>query len=429
MNGEFESASVSRSDTQRLTLLYFHTSWCGPCRQMEKTTFADKEVIAFITKNFYAYQVDGDSPKGKLLGERYAVQGYPTINLLNANGQLVYKAIGYATPDQFVRNAQFGITEASSPTNLVRLEARYQQKPDDLSALKALITKRRYLDLNNSNLIDTLLTRLPADSLAMPTTLKLLMFCFTGGSDLTTIRSKAFTLLSTHASLAKANQQVGGYPDVSEYGQAMFNRANRSITVAEETKDLTLFEDAIGMYLKLNPHATAVEGLKRDKYLHQMSFYNKLGLIDKMVKASVSFCEDSLMRLGEEGINRFAARYVSRGVVIDESLPYDQKLALCRQDIINNMAHDLNQGAWGFYERITNKALLDQAISWSRQSLAFVEEANYLDTLAHLLYKIGQYEEAVIYQTKAVELAKLKREDSLAYQKALEQIKAKSLKP
>ena len=391
---------------------------------MEKTTFADKEVVAFITKNFYAYQVDGDSPKGKLLGEKYAVQAYPTINLLNASGQLVYKAIGYKTPDQFVRNVQFGITESSSPTNLVRLEARYQQKPDDLSALKALITKRRYLDLNNSDLIDTLLTRLPADSLAMPTTLKLLMFCFTGGSDLTTVRSKAFALLRTHEYSAKANQD-----EPTDYGQALFNRANRSITVAEETKDLALFEDAIGMYLKLNPHATAVEGLKREKFLHQMGFYNKVGHIDKMVKASVSFCEDSLMRLGEEGINRFAARCVSRGVVIDESLPYDRKLALCRQDIINNMAHDLNQGAWGFYERITDKALLNQAISWSRQSLAFVEEANYLDTLAHLLYKIGQHEEAILYQAKAVELAKLKREDSLAYQKALEQIKAKSLKP
>lgn len=429
INGEFELSSVSRLDTHRLTLLYFHTSWCGPCRQMEQTTFADKEVISFISKNFYAYKVDGDSPAGKRLVQRYSVKGYPTIAYLDNRGRLVYKTIGFTATDRFMRNAEFGIREANDPINLIRLEERYQQKPADYSTLRALISKRRFADLDNKELLDTLLVHLPKDSLATPTTLKLIMFCFTGGSEQSTIRSKGFTLLRTYESIARANQRVGGYPpSPPEYGQAVFNRVDKSLTIAEETNDLSLFEEAIGMYLELNPHPSAVEGLKREKYLHQMRFYKQVGLIDKLVKASVSYCEDSLMRLGEEGLTQLAARCVSRGVVVDESLSYEQKLALCRQHITGEMAYDLNRGAWGFYERVTDNTLLNQAIGWSRQSIALVEGANYLDTLAHLLYKIGQVEEAIMYETKAVKLAAVKGEASSGYQKTLEKFKTRELK-
>ncbi|GAB4031895.1 hypothetical protein GCM10028809_28910 [Spirosoma gilvum] len=394
---------------------------------MEKTTFSDKEVISFITKNFRAYQVDMDSPTGKLLGEKYFITGFPTIALLNAHRELVYKTVGYTPPDLLIRIFQLGIAEANSPTNLIKLEAKYRQKPNDLSALKALITKRRYLDLDNSDLLDTLLTYLPTDSLATPTTLKLLMFCFTG-SDQSTIRSRGFSLLRTYEALAKANQQTNGFLNSSEYKQALFNRVNRSLTVAEETGNLPLFEEAIDMYLEFNPHLSAVSGLKREKYLHQMSFYKQLGITDELVKASVRLCEDSLMHLDEVAINRLVVQSVAKGVVLDEALPYEQKLALCRQAIMDNMAMDLNEGAWGFYERVTDKSLLNQAITWSRQSLALAEMPNYLDTLAHLLYKTGQFDEAIAYENKAIKLATSKHQDTSVYQKALEKFKTPGLK-
>jgi tetratricopeptide (TPR) repeat protein len=251
------------------------------------------------------------------------------------------------------------------------------------------------------------------------------MLCFTSGSEQSTIRSRAFALLKNQKKLATAHQSIEAFP---EYGQSLFNRADKSIDIAQATKDVPLFEEAISMYLELNPHSSASISLKRQKALRQMDFYKDLGLIDKLAKATISFCEDSLMRLKEENIMLLAASCVSRGSIIDETLPYDQKVNVCRQYIIGNMASDLNRGAWGFYERIINKTLLNQAIGWSRRSLTLTEEANYLDTLAHLLYKVGQVDEAMLYESKAVEVAKQKGEDSLAFQNVLNQMKGKTLR-
>lgn len=66
-------------------------------------------------------------------------------------------------------------------------------------------------------------------------------------------------------------------------------------------------------------------------------------------------------------------------------------------------AEILNSVAWHFYKHITDLSKLNLALQWSKSSLTLEPHNPYfLDTYAHLLYKIGSRKEALKYQKRAI---------------------------
>jgi hypothetical protein len=85
----------------------------------------------------------------------------------------------------------------------------------------------------------------------------------------------------------------------------------------------------------------------------------------------------------------------------------------------------LNSIAWHYYELTNKHQLLEKAMIWSEHSMAIyknipytpnVENAGYLDTYAHLLYKLQRYDEAVEWQNKAIEAQKTANIKSESYE-------------
>lgn len=73
----------------------------------------------------------------------------------------------------------------------------------------------------------------------------------------------------------------------------------------------------------------------------------------------------------------------------------------------NSPAQGMNAFAWKSYQMSNNNELLANALRVSQESLKFHKQPEYMDTCAHLLYKMGRRQEAIEMEENAIERLKL----------------------
>lgn len=73
----FAAAKAEAEQGKKILIFDAMTSWCGPCKMMDKTAWVDPNVEAWIKANAVAIQVDMDQHKD--LGTQLRVNAYPTI--------------------------------------------------------------------------------------------------------------------------------------------------------------------------------------------------------------------------------------------------------------------------------------------------------------------------------------------------------------
>ena len=89
---------------------------------------------------------------------------------------------------------------------------------------------------------------------------------------------------------------------------------------------------------------------------------------------------------------------------------------------------DLNNGAWGVYQTGTrNGQYLWRALQWSKRTVDPDPAAHNYDTLAHLLYRLRFFSEAVAMQEQAVATARQQKASTNGFERELEKIKKRTL--
>ncbi|MBN8645701.1 MAG: thioredoxin family protein, partial [Planctomycetes bacterium] len=72
--------------------------WCGPCKQMERTTWKDEKVVAWIEKHAIAVSVDVDQSPD--IAKELRIRAMPTIIAIK-DGEEFDRVVGMQTPAQF----------------------------------------------------------------------------------------------------------------------------------------------------------------------------------------------------------------------------------------------------------------------------------------------------------------------------------------
>ena len=83
-------------------LVFLYTDWCTYCRQMDRTTFSDAEVIREMSKEFVWLRLNAETdPNGIRMQQRFLVSGFPTLLILDSQGREIDRLQGYVPPPYF----------------------------------------------------------------------------------------------------------------------------------------------------------------------------------------------------------------------------------------------------------------------------------------------------------------------------------------
>ncbi|MCB4808215.1 thioredoxin fold domain-containing protein [Tamlana sp. 62-3] len=110
--------------TPKKILMDVYTTWCGPCKMLDKNTFQNEDVSAYINEHYYAVKFNGEGNEELIYNEqtfgnaeydaskansrnsphdfaRYLqISAYPTIVFFDETGNLITPLRGYQTPAQ-----------------------------------------------------------------------------------------------------------------------------------------------------------------------------------------------------------------------------------------------------------------------------------------------------------------------------------------
>lgn len=103
-------------------LVDFFATWCGPCKIMDRKTFHDPEVIRELDAVVpVRIDAEGSNPvagyRGLDLADRYGVDVYPTLVLMDADGREIARSTGALPPDRFMAWLQRALASARGSTS------------------------------------------------------------------------------------------------------------------------------------------------------------------------------------------------------------------------------------------------------------------------------------------------------------------------
>ncbi|UKB82824.1 thioredoxin family protein [Chryseobacterium sp. MEBOG06] len=109
----FKDIIAKAKKEKKLVFIDAYTSWCGPCKMMEKNVFNQKSVSNYYNTNFINARFDMEKGEGREIAAKFGVRSYPTYLFLNGEGELVSRNTGYMEESMFVAMAQ----DINSPGN------------------------------------------------------------------------------------------------------------------------------------------------------------------------------------------------------------------------------------------------------------------------------------------------------------------------
>ena len=138
-----EAMALNKTKPRKL-LIDVYTDWCGWCKRMDKTTFGDSTVSAYIAANFYPIKFNAEQ-KGEIKfddktfgyvqqdGTRgvhtlaYALldgnMGYPSVVYLNEKNERILISPGYKEPADMLKELHFTAEEHYSKTTWEKYRA------------------------------------------------------------------------------------------------------------------------------------------------------------------------------------------------------------------------------------------------------------------------------------------------------------------
>lgn len=116
----FDEARALAKQEDKLLMIDFFTTWCGPCKKLDAVTWPDARVQRWLLENVIAIKIDADQDaRTKSL---YEVDLYPSLVFTTPDGLELGRFKGFLSPEKFLGSARM-LVAASQDGSALALRA------------------------------------------------------------------------------------------------------------------------------------------------------------------------------------------------------------------------------------------------------------------------------------------------------------------
>lgn len=154
----FAEAMEKAKAENKLVFMDCYTTWCGPCRMMAAQVFTQQKVGDYFNEHFVSLKMDMEKGEGITLGKKYGVTAYPTMLILDTQGNVMHTMVGSRSVEELIKEAR----EHSDPAKGYAVsKAAYEageRTPDAIANyITALVSAKELTALQGDSLATTYL--------------------------------------------------------------------------------------------------------------------------------------------------------------------------------------------------------------------------------------------------------------------------------
>ena len=162
--------------------------------------------------------------------------------------------------------------------------------------------------------------------------------------------------------------------------------------------------------------------------MHMLNYYRETNDTINYLVMAIHYYDRYFMIVNPDSIKRMDSLRLgpqTRTVTVPVDAMVTKKM-ISYAPIGQNYARELNNGAWSFYKMTRDPLHLKKALQWAKRANDFFDSAEAMDTYARLLYRTGSLQEAIDWETKAIEHRKKQGYNTKEYETILESMKKKT---
>lgn len=342
----FEQALEMARAEKKPVFLHGYASWCHYCSEMAEQVYTDKEVADFFNARFVCIKMDMEK-EGREMNKKLRIKNFPTHVFFDyKNAQMMHRAAGKKSKEEFLQTGRDAI---DSTKQLRSYEQLYYSKK---ATAKEAATYMKMLDkagLDNQPVINSYLLDLSTDALLKQDNWRIMYDLFRE------VELPAFQ---------KVMENRGAY-------------AEKYSADSIDNKIISMYNAALMM---------------RVQKLDSLGYRN---MTDKLRTSGLDLSEKII---AYADLNSFKMKSDWKSYQT-AAVPFIDKY--CANDY-----RRLNDVAYNFYERVSDKELLAKAETWAQRAVTLQDNIKNNHTLAGLYFKLGKKEQAKITCEHTIELAR-----------------------
>jgi len=356
----------------KIVFIDCYTTWCGPCKEMERSVYPLEKVGKYFNDKFISVkaqmdtsQKDDDAIKNwyadaHYIQEQYKVDAFPTFLFFTADGKLLNRATGAETADDFLGLAASVIDPKKQYYFVLD---KFKQGKRDLSEMSYLAHTGVLLgDTAQSNEIAKEYVRhLKKEDCLTKSNIQFLND-FTKSS-----KDKGFDLFYRQA------DSINRVMDDDTYAQGLVQSIIYKEMVLPRLEELNSSSSS--------PDWNAIASAIQKKY--------NIYYAERLITAA---------RTSWGGKHKNWPEYTKYMVLYMEKFGSKTNTGLMPSYTLNNYA-------WEIFQYSQDKKELMAALSWSSKAVMMHPTANWMDTYANILYKLGQDKLSTKWEEVAIKLA------------------------